>query len=569
MANDKEVKIKLSTEADVSGAKQAEKSIQSLENEVKQLKQELRQSELGSTQFETLSKQLKNAENDLRTVTKTTNTAGGSFKTMLPHVQGVSFQLQDFAVQVSGGTSAMRAFSQQAPQLLGAFGPYGAIAGAVIALGPLLIQLFKGGEDGAKKAKEAAAEYAQKVADMADVFEQFSKERREATERGTQNDAKRLSDLGKELQGQQALLAVESERAKRAIAADGALELAQERLTLAQTERSLASASGETALRLAREREATIKRIAEIEAGIRQSQRNQDLRVSAAKVADAGEVLDTARGDEGFAIRAQNDAAVAMEQNTAALIKEREKREGVVKLLEDQIAAIRADIIKNQDAPGGARDNADRLKRIADLEKQLSDARVKSQTEVDLESQKPSLTKEFDAATEARIKAATAAAEADQAHAQKQREADQLVFNQQQEIRNEAGASAINKLNQADTNVADQERSGADAAKRLMDSIVSELGAAADSPANQARIAGISQSIADGLQRGEVDPIEKVLQQLIGQIQKDDGTRTQYVSKVREVMAAFSSVLSSALGELDEMKREVQSLRAQQGTPNH
>lgn len=36
-------------------------------------------------------------------------------------MQQVGFQLQDFAVQVAGGTSAVRAFSQQAPQMFGAF----------------------------------------------------------------------------------------------------------------------------------------------------------------------------------------------------------------------------------------------------------------------------------------------------------------------------------------------------------------------------------------------------------------------------------------------------------------
>lgn len=50
-------------------------------------------------------------------------------------VQQASYQITDFVVQVSGGVSAMRAFSQQAPQLLGAFGGAGAALGLVAALG--------------------------------------------------------------------------------------------------------------------------------------------------------------------------------------------------------------------------------------------------------------------------------------------------------------------------------------------------------------------------------------------------------------------------------------------------
>ncbi len=48
------------------------------------------------------------------------------------------FQVQDFIVQVQGGTSALTAFTQQAPQLAGAFGPSGAVFGAFLALAGVL-----------------------------------------------------------------------------------------------------------------------------------------------------------------------------------------------------------------------------------------------------------------------------------------------------------------------------------------------------------------------------------------------------------------------------------------------
>lgn len=70
-------------------------------------------------------------------------------------VQNAAFQVGDFAVQVAGGTSAVRAMSQQMPQLLGAFGLFGALAGAAFAIfAPLVGKLFEGGEaaDGFAKA---------------------------------------------------------------------------------------------------------------------------------------------------------------------------------------------------------------------------------------------------------------------------------------------------------------------------------------------------------------------------------------------------------------------------------
>ncbi|STP66787.1 prothage tail length tape measure [Enterobacter hormaechei] len=54
-------------------------------------------------------------------------------------MQQAGYQIQDFIVQVQGGQSALVAFSQQGSQLAGAFGPGGAVFGAVIALGSVLI----------------------------------------------------------------------------------------------------------------------------------------------------------------------------------------------------------------------------------------------------------------------------------------------------------------------------------------------------------------------------------------------------------------------------------------------
>lgn len=49
-------------------------------------------------------------------------------------MQQAGYQVQDFIVQVQGGQSALVAFSQQGSQLAGAFGPGGAVIGAIIAL---------------------------------------------------------------------------------------------------------------------------------------------------------------------------------------------------------------------------------------------------------------------------------------------------------------------------------------------------------------------------------------------------------------------------------------------------
>lgn len=72
--------------------------------------------------------------------TKTT----GSFRAQGNALQQVGFQVGDFATQVGAGTSATQALGQQLPQLLGAFGTFGALAGAgaaiLIPLGAALIR---------------------------------------------------------------------------------------------------------------------------------------------------------------------------------------------------------------------------------------------------------------------------------------------------------------------------------------------------------------------------------------------------------------------------------------------
>jgi hypothetical protein len=83
------------------------------------------------------------------------STAGFAFKNVGQAVGQAGYQMQDFAVQVAGGQSALTAFAQQGSQLLGIFGPTGIIAGAVLAVGVLAIKMLNLGD-----ATKSAAEYA-------------------------------------------------------------------------------------------------------------------------------------------------------------------------------------------------------------------------------------------------------------------------------------------------------------------------------------------------------------------------------------------------------------------------
>ncbi len=90
------------------------------------------------------------------------------------------FQIQDFIVQVQGGTSALTAFTQQAPQLAGAFGPGGAVVGAFLALagviGGVLFKSLLDTKTAMDKLKEAIESAKNIVSTSKDGVIEFSDE---------------------------------------------------------------------------------------------------------------------------------------------------------------------------------------------------------------------------------------------------------------------------------------------------------------------------------------------------------------------------------------------------------
>ncbi|QMD94046.1 tail protein (tape measure) [Escherichia coli] len=76
---------------------------------------------------------------DMKTGVETGAKGTGAWKNSM---QQAGYQVQDFIVQVQGGQSALVAFAQQGSQLAGAFGPGGAVVGAIIALSSVIAGTF-------------------------------------------------------------------------------------------------------------------------------------------------------------------------------------------------------------------------------------------------------------------------------------------------------------------------------------------------------------------------------------------------------------------------------------------
>ena len=138
----KKVNIQIDTRANTTGAKQAEAAMDSVTASTKR-------TEVASTQAAAAS---------------TKQAAGASRVGQV--AQSAGFQVQDFAVQIAGGTSALTAMAQQAPQFLGVFGPGGAIAGALIAVGAIAVRVFQGMEDDSANAAEQATFLADSIEEI-------------------------------------------------------------------------------------------------------------------------------------------------------------------------------------------------------------------------------------------------------------------------------------------------------------------------------------------------------------------------------------------------------------------
>jgi lambda family phage tail tape measure protein len=117
--------------------KRASDSLVKAEKLVRQLNKALAESHQASADFvgPLQPNKFRPAIEGMERMTRGVQQSQAAFRGSNQVVQQASYQITDFVMQVSGGVSAMRAFSQQAPQLLGAFGAGGAALGLVAALG--------------------------------------------------------------------------------------------------------------------------------------------------------------------------------------------------------------------------------------------------------------------------------------------------------------------------------------------------------------------------------------------------------------------------------------------------
>lgn len=88
-------------------------------------------------------------------------------------IRNASYQVSDFIVQVQGGQGAMRALSQQLPQLLAGFGAFGAVLGIVVGVLPTVVTAMSGAGESGKKLGDVVGDLGSAIGEVGRVAKSF------------------------------------------------------------------------------------------------------------------------------------------------------------------------------------------------------------------------------------------------------------------------------------------------------------------------------------------------------------------------------------------------------------
>lgn len=171
MADGKNIDIRIKSTADTAGAKAAEKAIDDVTEAAKEADRAI-----GGTGSGGVAESAKKGKKELEGLAEGATKAAKSSGAMRANMQNLGYQVADVAVQLEGGVSAVRTFTQQGSQMLGVLGPWGAVAGAALAIGGALFSASQRSEE----ASEDVAEDTEKMSKGMEVLKEFTDDAAEA-----------------------------------------------------------------------------------------------------------------------------------------------------------------------------------------------------------------------------------------------------------------------------------------------------------------------------------------------------------------------------------------------------
>jgi hypothetical protein len=560
---DKNFNIDIETTADTSGVKETDKSIEQLGDEVKRLKRDLNNTPIGSREFVDLGEKVAAAKNQLALaeaqvkkfnteLARTGNTSEGVASKLggplTGKIQQAGFQIQDFAVQVGGGTSAMTAFGQQAPQFLGAFGPAGSIAGAIIAIGAVAFNVFSKMGTDTRSAKE-------KLEEMDEAIQQIAKNK--------------TADLNQEFEDTATAFDLASKRAAALKTAIDEVVKSENKLSLAQLDRRASDRENATAAANQKAAEAgkpvDTRRVAN-DASLRVQERAEELARQGlvseqARVAAAQEAAQTKAAELKQAEEAQKKALELLATDRARLAVLREKNEELKKAAQE----------RDTDDPG-LQILGGLFPKIIPTTKAADEAQKKLNDPVNKTNQ---------AVLEGRIAALEKSITGDDAELNRKvadlsvevLAAQTNVSNLVQATRNNAAAINLDlgtlqqgqreKLNSTELKGAEQKASQ-QVNQQLADTLAI-IGDAAQSPEVLNVVEKIKGLAANGVDGGEQQEVFGLFQQLLAKSTASTDKNREVLNKVIAVIDTSVSAVTAVNAKLDEQNRRLKALEANAG----
>ncbi|MEI6178551.1 MAG: hypothetical protein WCS43_16795 [Verrucomicrobiota bacterium] len=342
--------------------------------------------------------------------------AGASTRNMGMAMNSVSYQLQDFTVQVGAGQSAVTAFAQQAPQLIDGLRMAGVMSGtwgmAMMGVAAALPIVMFGGRalinwirsESASTLDETLKTQKKKVEEAAKHYESVEKKARKKREDEAKEEAKELErifggiDARKNADNSRTDLTAERDTVAVSI------KQINQRLDLERIERALVVASGDDALRLAKERLKVIQDIQDAEREIKDIQdkakfdkAQTDLDAAGEKVQAIGDSDSKKAKQYDELVKAQEELRQKSADLKEALKDEYDQTKQLIREKEKQLDVIdrtpKPDT-SNMVFPGGAGtpidDGSGSLKNeLSTLRKTLHDLneRMKPAREVDAQAE--------------------------------------------------------------------------------------------------------------------------------------------------------------------------------------
>lgn len=148
-----------------SGDITAKRYNQELARQAKQLQALGGSYRVANSEVRRFSYQLRQADEAALASSESVAFAGKRINRLGANMQQAGYQIGDFAVQVQGGTNVMVALGQQGAQLLGIFGPAGAIAGAALAITTAFLAPLMRAKDAAKGLEDQVKDSVKNIQD--------------------------------------------------------------------------------------------------------------------------------------------------------------------------------------------------------------------------------------------------------------------------------------------------------------------------------------------------------------------------------------------------------------------